>query len=283
MMYRTRFAPSPSGPIHIGHVYAALQARQLADELAGQCLLRIEDIDSRCNAAWTQQLYADLDWLGLHFEGDIMVQSQRMDLYADALEQLKAQGLLYPCFCTRAEMKRQVQESGRAPHATLGYQYEGKCKALPADLVAQYLAEGRPHAWRLDMQRAQDLIACPTWHDAHRGTQRAIPSSFGDVVLARKEFPASYHLCVVVDDAAQHITHITRGEDLFEATHIHRTLQALLQLPTPEYIHHGLLCDENGKRLAKRDGARSIASLRESGMNAQQILQRVDSYRRDVK
>ncbi len=174
-------------------------------------------------------------------------------------------------------MKLQVQESGRAPHATLGYQYEGKCKSLSADLVAQYMAEGRPHAWRLDMQRAQDLIGCPTWQDAHQGTQRAIPSDFGDVVLARKEFPASYHLCVVVDDAAQGITHVTRGEDLFEATHIHRTLQALLQLPTPEYVHHGLLCDEQGKRLAKRDGARSIASLRESGMTAQQIIGRVKS------
>lgn len=264
----------------MGHVYAALQARHLVDELAGQCLLRIEDIDSRCTAAWTQQLYEDLDWLGVSFDGDIMVQSQRMPVYAEALDELEAQDLLYPCFCTRAEMKAQVQESGRAPHATLGYQYEGKCKALPPDLVAQYLAEGRPHAWRLDMQRAQDLIGCPMWHDAHRGTQRAIPSDFGDVVLARKEFPASYHLCVVVDDATQNITHITRGEDLFEATHIHRTLQALLQLPTPEYIHHGLLCDEHGKRLAKRDGARSIVSLRESGMSAQQIMQRVAEYSR---
>ncbi len=276
----TRFAPSPSGPIHLGHVYAALQAQRLAVELGGECLLRIEDIDSRCTPQWTQQLHADLAWLGLHFDGEHMVQSQRMAVYTRALEQLKSQGLLYPCFCTRAEMKLQVQESGRAPHATLGYQYEGKCKSLSADLVEQYLAEGRPHAWRLDMQRAQDLIGCPTWHDAHQGTQRAIPCDFGDVVLARKEFPASYHLCVVVDDAAQGITHVTRGEDLFEATHIHRTIQALLQLPTPEYVHHGLLCDESGKRLAKRDGARSIASLRESGMSAQQIIARVESYQR---
>lgn len=271
-MSRTRFAPSPSGPIHIGHLYAALQARQLADRLGGQCLLRIEDIDSRCTPQWAVQLHEDLAWLGLRFDGDIMVQSQRMHLYAAALDRLRGLGLLYPCFCTRAEMKLQVQESGRAPHATLGYQYEGKCKTLPPDLVSQYLAEGRAHAWRLDMQRAQDLIACPTWHDSHRGMQVAIPSDWGDVVLARKEFPASYHLCVVVDDAAQAITHITRGKDLFEATHIHRTLQALLQLPTPEYVHHGLLRDAQGKRLAKRDGARSIATMREVGMSAADII-----------
>ncbi len=271
-MHRTRFAPSPSGPIHIGHLYAALEARRLADELGGACLLRIEDIDSRCTQAWAEQLHQDLAWLGLYFDGDIMVQSQRMGVYALALEQLKEQGLLYPCFCTRAEMKAQIQESGRAPHASLGYQYEGKCKTLSPDLVARYLAEGRPHAWRLDMQRAQELIGCPTWHDHIKGEQRTIPTDFGDVVLARKEFPASYHLCVVLDDAEQNITHVTRGEDLFEATHIHRTLQALLHLPTPLYHHHGLLCDESGKRLAKRDGARSIASLREQGMSAEQIV-----------
>ncbi|MFI3244779.1 MAG: tRNA glutamyl-Q(34) synthetase GluQRS [Akkermansia sp.] len=276
-MFRTRFAPSPSGAIHIGHLYAALEAKRVAEQLGGECLLRIEDIDSRCTAHWAQVLEHDLAWLGLSFAGDVMVQSQRMGVYAAALEQLKAMGLLYPCFCTRAEMKAQVQESGRAPHSTLGYQYEGRCKHRPADEIAELLAKGSPHAWRLDMQRAQELIGCPTWHDAHKGEQRATPSNFGDVVLARKEFPASYHLCVVIDDAAQHITHITRGEDLFEATHIHRTIQELLQLPTPEYIHHGLLRDEQGKRLAKRDGARAIASYREQGLSPEEVLQLVVS------
>lgn len=275
-MHRTRFAPSPSGPIHIGHLYAALEARHLANALGGECYLRIEDIDSRCTPVWAEHLEEDLAWLGLRFEGEILIQSQRMGFYAEALEQLKAMGLLYPCFCTRAEMKQQIQESGRAPHANLGYQYEGRCKARSADEVAELFAQGRPHAWRLDMQRAQDCIGCPTWHDATRGEQCCVPSDWGDVVLARKEFPASYHLCVVLDDAAQGISHVTRGEDLLEATHIHRCLQALLKLPSPEYHHHGLLKDEQGKRLAKRDGARSIASLRESGLSAQAIIQSLD-------
>ena len=269
----TRFAPSPSGPLHVGHLLAALQARRLADAHGGRCLLRVEDIDQRAqHPEYLELMYEDLHWLNLHFDGEVMVQTQRFGVYEQTLETLRRMGVLYPCFCTRSEIKAQVAEMGRAPHATLGYLYPGTCRRLPADAVAEKLAAGLPHSWRLDMQRVQDLIGCPTWHDMRRGTQRCVPTVYGDVVLARKDFPASYHLSVVVDDAAQGVTHVTRGADLFDATHIHRALQGVLGLPVPLYCHHALLRDNNGKRLAKRDGARSIASLREAGFSPEQVL-----------
>lgn len=269
----TRFAPSPSGPLHVGHLLAALQARRLADAHGGRCLLRVEDIDQRAqHPEYLQLMYEDLRWLDLKFDGEVMVQTQRFDRYRAVLEQLRCAGLLYPCFCTRTEIKNQVAEMGRAPHATLGYLYPGTCRQLPPDQVAEKLAAGVPHTWRLDMQRVQDLIGCPTWHDLRRGAQRCVPTAYGDVVLARKDFPASYHLAVVVDDAAQGVTHVTRGADLFDSTHIHRALQGVLGLPVPQYCHHALLRDNTGKRLAKRDGARSIASLRQAGFTPQQVL-----------
>ncbi len=268
----TRFAPSPSGPMHVGHLLAALQARRLADAHGGRCLLRIEDIDPRClDPKWTALLHEDLAWLGLCFDGEVMVQSQRFPLYAGVLERLRGMGLLYPCFCTRSEIRAQVAELGRAPHASLGYIYPGTCRHLPPEVVQERLARGDSHAWRLDMQRVQDLIGCPLWHDLRRGTQRCVPTVCGDVVLARKELPASYHLAVVVDDAAQGVTHVTRGEDLFDSTHIHRALQGVLGLPVPLYCHHSLLRDNAGKRLAKRDGARSLASLRAEGYTPERV------------
>lgn len=269
----TRFAPSPSGPMHVGHLLAALQARRLADAHAGRALLRIEDIDFRAqNPRWVSLMYEDLAWLGLTFDGEVMVQSRRFPVYRAVLERLRDMGLLYPCFCTRGEIRAAVAESGRAPHAGLGYLYPGTCKHLPAELVAEKLAAGVPHAWRIDMEKAQDLLGCPHWEDLHRGVQRCVPTLCGDAVLARKEFPASYHLSVVVDDAAQGVTHVTRGEDLFDATHIHRVLQGVLALPVPTYCHHALLRDNTGKRLAKRDGARSLASLRAAGYSPAAVL-----------
>ena len=270
----TRFAPTPSGPLHVGHLLAALQARRFADERGGRCLLRIEDIDITRSRSreWVELMHEDLRWLGLQFDGDIMVQSERFDVYAHALDKLRAMGLLYPCFCTRSEIKAQIAEMGRAPHSSLGYLYPGTCRKLPEDVIQARLARGDSHAWRIDMQRVQDLIGCPEWMDLHRGLQRSVPTLYGDVVLARKEMPASYHLAVVIDDAAQGVTHVTRGEDLFEATHIHRALQAVLDLPVPLYAHHGLLKDNAGKRLAKRDGARSLASLRAAGLSPQDVM-----------
>lgn len=270
----TRFAPSPSGPLHVGHLLAALQARRLADAHGGRCLLRVEDIDTRAqHPEMLKLMYEDLAWLGLCFDGEVMVQSHRFGVYAEVLEKLRHMGVLYPCFCTRTEIKTQLAEMGRAPHATLGYQYPGTCRHLSPDEAAERIASGAAHAWRLNMQRVQDLIGCPQWHDLLRGTRRCVPSDFGDVVLARKEFPASYHLCVVVDDAEQGVTHVTRGEDLFDATHMHRAIQGVLGLPVPIYCHHGLLRDNAGKRLAKRDGARSLASLRAAGYTPQMVME----------
>ena len=278
MLVTTRFAPSPSGPLHVGHLLAALQARRLADAHGGRCLLRVEDIDQRAqHPEYLVLMYEDLHWLGLHFDGEVMVQTQRFGVYEQALDELRRAGVLYPCFCTRSEIKAQLAEMGRAPHATLGYLYPGTCRRLSDAEVAEKLAAGIPHSWRLDMRRVQDLIGCPTWHDMHRGTQRCVPTAYGDVVLARKDFPASYHLSVVIDDAAQGVSHVTRGADLFDATHIHRALQGVLGLPVPLYCHHALLRDNAGKRLAKRDGARSIASLRETGFSPRQVLDSLHS------
>lgn len=269
----TRFAPTPSGPLHVGHLLAALRARRLADAHGGRCFLRVEDIDQRARQqCWKEQMLRDLDWLGLHFDGAIMVQSRRFDVYGAALSRLREKGLLYPCFCTRGQIRAQLAELGRAPHASLGDIYPGTCKRLSEEEVLSRLEAGEAHSWRLDMERVQDLIGCPCWRDLRRGLQRCVPTLYGDVILARKEFPASYHLAVVVDDAAQGITHVTRGEDLFEATHIHRALQGVLGLPVPVYEHHLLLRDNEGKRLAKRDGARSLSSLREAGMTPEQVL-----------
>ena len=270
---RTRFAPTPSGPLHVGHLLAALQARRFADACSGSCLLRIEDIDVTRSRSreWVDLMFEDLAWLELRFDGEVMVQSGRVGVYAEALDRLRSRGLLYPCFCTRSEIKAQIAEMGRAPHSSLGYLYPGTCRNLPSDVVEERLARGDAHAWRINMERVQELIGCPEWEDMQRGIQRCVPVEYGDVVLARKEMPASYHLAVVVDDAAQGITHVTRGEDLFEATHIHRALQAVLGLPVPLYNHHGLLKDNAGKRLAKRDGARSLASLRAAGYSPQQV------------
>lgn len=272
--FTTRFAPSPSGPLHVGHLLAALRALRLAERHGGRCLLRVEDIDTRAqHPEMLALMYEDLAWLGLHFDGEVMVQSTRFPVYASVLEKLRRMGVLYPCFCSRGEIKAQLADMGRAPHATLGYQYPGICRNLSADEASARIAAGAPHAWRLNMQRVQDLIGCPQWHDLRRGMQRCEPSAFGDVVLARKEFPASYHLCVVVDDAEQGVTHVTRGDDLFDATHIHRAIQGVLGLPVPTYCHHELLRDNAGKRLAKRDGARSLASLRAAGYTLDKVME----------
>ncbi len=258
--------------MHVGHLLAVLQAKHLAVINGGRCLLRIEDIDRRsCADEWVNLMYDDLAWLGIAFDGEVMVQSRRFDVYGAALQELREIGVLYPCFCTRGEIKAQIAEMGRAPHSSLGYLYPGTCKKLPPDLVQEKIAAGVPHTWRIDMQRVQDMVGCPCWEDLRRGVQRCVPTLYGDVVLARKDFPASYHLAVVVDDAAQGVTLVSRGEDLFDATHIHRALQAVLGLPVPRYYHHSLLRDNTGKRLAKRDGARSLASLRAAGLTPAMI------------
>lgn len=257
----TRFAPSPTGRLHIGHAYSALQAHDLARAGGGRFLLRIEDIDpGRLREEFVSAIEEDLRWLGLAWDGEVVRQSARIPLYARALDRLKDMGLVYPCFCTRAE----IAASAAAPHGDAGPAYPGTCRALPREKSAARMGR-EAHCWRIDMASAVALAGPLMWNDATAGTVVATPEAQGDVVLARKDAPVSYHLAVTIDDAAQGVTDVVRGQDLFAATHVHRLLQALLDLPTPRYHHHHLLTDDAGRRLAKRDGAPTLAALRAEG------------------
>ena len=262
----TRFAPSPTGPLHLGHAHAALFAHRRARQAGGRFLLRIEDIDaSRCRPEFSAALLEDLAWLGLDWDGEPRVQSARLPHYAHTLDTLRARGLLYPCFCTRAEIAREVAGSSAAPHGPDGPLYPGTCRRLsPAEREAR-IGQGAPHAWRLDMAAAHRTpLSC-----IEQGQRIACdPARFGDVVLGRKDVPASYHLCVTQDDAEQGVTLVTRGEDLRPATDLHRLLQTLMGWPEPAYAHHALLAGPDGRRLAKRDGAATLRALRESGVSA---------------
>ncbi len=267
----TRFAPSPTGYLHLGHAHAALFAR-LAAGADGRFILRIEDIDhTRCRPEYTQAIFDDLAWLGLKWERPVRRQSEHMAEYRAALEKLRGRGLIYPCFCTRAEIKAEIARSGEAPQGPDGPVYPGACRDLGAQIRRQRVAAGQPFALRLDAARAVAETRGLEWTDRDRGTIEAAPLKFGDVVLARKELPTSYHLAVALDDAAQGITLVTRGEDLFEATHIHRLLQALLGLPTPDYRHHRLIRDAEGNRLAKRDQAPTLRALRGAGKTPEEV------------
>lgn len=271
----TRFAPSPTGRLHAGHGLSALIAHDLARAHAGRFVLRIEDIDrGRCRAEHVQAIVDDLRWLGIEWDGDIVFQSARMAIYADALDRLKAMGVAYPCFCTRADIAREIAGSQSAPHGPDGPLYPDTCRDLSEAERAARLAR-EDHAWRIDMGRAAALTGPLDWHDAAAGRVVADPLSLGDVVLARKDAGTSYHLAVTVDDAAQGVTDVVRGVDLFHATHVHRLLQALLGLPTPRYHHHPLLTDADGNRLAKRDGAPTLAAMREAAEDGLAVAARL--------
>ncbi len=278
MLITTRFAPSPTGQLHLGHAYSAVLAHDFARANGGRFLLRIEDIDgTRSRPEHVDTILADLHWLGLDWDGDPVFQSQRLPLYQAALDRLKGMGLLYPCFCTRAEIAREVAASVSAPHGPDGPVYPGTCRALREDERAARIAT-EVHCWRLDMAAAVARAGrALDWHDAVAGTVRAAPAIFGDVVLARKDAPASYHLAVTIDDAAQRVSHIVRGRDLFDATHVHRLLQALLALRVPEYRHHALLTDAAGRRLAKRSGAPALAALRAAGGDGRALAETLRS------
>jgi len=266
----TRFAPSPTGYLHLGHAYAALFAADAAD--GGRFLLRIEDIDrTRCRPEFETAIAEDLAWLGLRWETPVRRQSEHMDAYRAAIERLRAMGLVYPCFCTRAEIAAEIARAVSAPQGPDGPRYPGTCRPLSAAERARRVANGASYALRLDMTAACAAAGPLAFHDRARGDTPADPQRFGDIVLARKDAPAAYHIAVVVDDAAQGVTLVTRGEDLFESTHVHRLLQALLGLPTPAYHHHRLLTDEAGKRLAKRHDALSLRTLRGQGRTADEV------------
>ena len=255
----TRFAPSPNGPLHLGHAFSAIVAHDLAREERGRFLLRIEDIDGpRSRPELTDEFRRDLEWLGLEWE-EVPAQSTRLTTYDAAARNLLDRGLLYPCTCTRADIEALKPRLG-----SQGAIYPGTCKGSVVD-------PGKPAALRLDIDRAMSESGQLLWEDALAGQQVADPREGGDVVIVRKDAPASYHLAATLDDAADGVTKVTRGADLFDATHIHRLLQALLGLPVPLWYHHGLLTDESGQKLAKRRGSPSLADRRRSGENGQAL------------
>ena len=278
-MIVTRFAPSPTGFLHLGHAYAALFAYDAAKRAGGRFLLRIENIDSaRCRPEFEAAIKEDLRWLGADFEEPVRRQSEHLSDYAASLERLDSRGLLYCCFCTRTEIAEEIARAGIAPQASEmgpdGPIYPGTCRALSREDREKRIADGVPYALRLDVAKA---LASPTGElsfeelgrgpNGETGTRLAQPLLFGDVVLARKEMPASYHLAVTVDDATQGVTLVTRGEDLFPATHIQRLIQALLGLSTPAYCHHRLILDAEGRKFSKRNKAVTLAELRRSGLS----------------
>lgn len=268
----TRFAPSPTGWLHLGHAYAALVASEAAAAW-GRFLIRIEDIDStRARPEYEEAIFEDLAWLGISWETPVRRQSDHFNDYRAALATLNSLGVLYPCFCTRREIQDEIARAGNAPQGPDGLLYPGTCRLRSEMERAERLANGEAYALRLDVAKAVRMVSrVLVWEDRRHGRFNARPDVFGDVVLARKDTPASYHLAVVVDDALQGITLVTRGEDLLEATHLHRLLQELLDLPVPEWQHHRLITDDNGRRLAKRDDARSLRSLRAAGWTPERV------------
>ncbi|MBO9697055.1 MAG: tRNA glutamyl-Q(34) synthetase GluQRS [Sphingopyxis sp.] len=259
----TRFAPSPTGELHLGHAYSAVLAHAAARAAGGRFRIRIDDIDgSRSREEFVAASLADLAWLGIDRDGDLLRQSDRLGTYAAALDGLRARGLVYPCFCTRAD----IAASLSAPHGPSGALYPGTCRNLSdADRARRMAAE--PHCWRLDMARAIAETGELLWEEAGQGLRTADPLAHGDIVLARKDAPASYHLASTLDDTVMGVTHVIRGADLVASTDVHRLLQALLGLSTPLYRHHALVCGPDGKRLAKRDAAASLKGLRDAGVD----------------
>ena len=284
--FTTRFAPSPTGRLHLGHAYSALLADDAARRADGVFLLRIEDIDTtRCRAEYEAGIYDDLAWLGLYWPAPVRRQSDHFADYAMVIEKLRARGVLYRCFLTRREIAEQAASAPHAPgEGAEGIIYTGPAQAMSADEEQARLSRGESFAWRLSIRYSQDLLGeefprlAFVEQDAATNVERIVaarPQIHGDVILARKDTPASYHLCVVHDDALQSVTHVLRGEDLRSATHVHVLLQKLLGLPTPIYRHHRLLVGPDGKRYAKRDQSLTLAALREAGVSPAEIRARI--------
>jgi len=277
-----RFAPSPNGHLHIGHAYSALRNHELARQHDGRFLLRLEDIDlDRCRPDYEQAIFEDLAWLGLTWEEPVLRQSGHFSFYASSVERLRDRGLLYPCFCSRLDISRVVsgvRDWPRDPDG--GPVYPGTCRQLSLDERARRLASGQNAALRLDMAQAvSEAAMLLAWCEFAEGEEghdiRAEPQLWGDAVLARKDIPTSYHISVVIDDARQGVTDVVRGKDLFDATSLHRLLQALLDLPAPRYRHHDLLRDATGQKLSKSTRAKSLRALRAEGVTAQDVRRRL--------
>jgi len=276
-MFVTRFAPSPTGYLHLGHAFAAITAHEAAQ--GGRFLLRIEDLDaSRSRETFVEGILDDLSWLGLSWAEPVLRQSTRASIYGSALRRLEAMALVYPCFCTRAEIAAEIARSAEAPHGPDGPIYPGTCRQLSIKERVSLKNSGATYALRLHSAKAAEHVGPLFFENAGGGSCTAYdrlavnPGAFGDVVLARKDAPASYHLAVVVDDAAQGVTLVTRGCDLLPSTHIQRVLQRLLDLPIPKYAHHRLIRDDLGRKLSKRDGSRSIRAYRAAGVSAAEMV-----------
>jgi glutamyl-Q tRNA(Asp) synthetase len=252
-------------------------AYNYAQKHHGTFILRIEDIDAtRCKPEFIDAIYEDLHWLGIRWQLPVRVQSNHMNDYQANLNILQKLGIAYPCFCTRKDIQKEIENAGNAPHGPEGIIYPGICRNLSRDEQSSRIANQEAHAWRLNLEKALKIIDEEIhWHDKLHGVQMARPRELGDIVLSRKDTPTSYHLSVTTDDALQGITHIVRGDDLFHATHIHVVLQGLLELPQPRYIHHPLLTDKTGKRFAKRDKAQTLKSMRASGISATQLIDEI--------
>lgn len=263
----TRFAPSPNGRLHIGHAYAALCAHDFARQHGGRFLLRIEDIDgTRSRAEYIDGIIEDIAWLGLDHEGAVIFQSERVAQYHAALEQLYAMRLVYRCCCSRSDIAAALK-SVTVRHGPDGPNYPGTCRG-------RQVGEG-PYCWRLDMAAALEKAGSLDWTDLQAGRQSADPGLFGDIVLWRKDAPASYHLAATLDDAADGISHVIRGMDLFAYSAIHRLLQALLGLPEPLYWHHPLLLDAKGNKLAKSRLSLPLAELRAQGVDGRMLVEQL--------
>ena len=270
---KTRFAPSPTGLLHLGNLYSALQCQSWAKIHEAQLLLRIEDIDfTRCKPEFTSQMIEDLTWAGILFDGQIMYQSQRSALYQAALDELITMNVLYPCFCTR----KQVSEHTINPKSSQLDTYPQTCLRLNEKEQA-FRKQNEGFSWRLNSKRVQDILGDDLfWRDDKQTKHTfSVVDDIGDVIIGRKDIQYSYHLVVVVDDAAQAITHIIRGEDLRTSTPVHRVLQLLLGYDSPLYIHHKLIQDERGARLAKSKSSPSLKSLRDAGLSQQNIFERI--------
>ncbi|MDQ6964468.1 MAG: tRNA glutamyl-Q(34) synthetase GluQRS [Mariprofundales bacterium] len=267
---RTRFAPSPTGLLHVGNGYSALLCQQWADQHGAELLLRIEDIDQiRCRSHFTAAIKRDLQWLGVQWQPEVMVQSRRTASYQKALATLQQQRLLYPCFCSRADIRAQLATS--APHHTAPSHYPGRCRALDPDSVAERMRT-EPYSWRINVEAAAEVVGEELeWVDSYGISHTFNTHAVDDAILARRDIGISYHLAVVVDDAAQNISMVIRGEDLLDSTDIQRLLQQLLKLPAPRYLHHKLIIDSSGKRLAKRNHSTTLHSLAQAGVSPTEL------------
>ena len=263
----TRFAPSPTGYLHLGHAFSALLNQKVGDQ--GTFLIRFEDIDhTRVRPEYYEAIIEDLDWLGLTSEQEPLKQLDRLKVYEAALDDLKDRGLVYPCFCTRKELNA-IDAPQQGIEAIL---YNRKCWGLSKSEIAKKMAEGVPYSWRLDSKKAAEMVGNVSFIDELQGEVPVNPELLGDVVLARKDIGTSYHIAVVIDDHKQGITDVVRGEDLLISTHVHRVLQELWNLPQPQYYHHRLICDESGKRLAKRHDSLSLRAMRERNVSPEELI-----------